>query len=177
MVDVVIKDMQDMNLLDFGDNLKKPKSDIAAFRVDYTPRHQPDYDRNHRRKRPTVEPETPEKKRKKANYSIGPDNYGPRLAYKNQEQLDQFINGSLTKQDTLYNGITWRYCSKCQRMGNHSTERHRDRTPRTAESNRAPAAPLAPVAQMAAAAPPPVLDLDDASDVSGRTYYGDDDSQ
>ena len=93
-------------------------------------------------------------KRRKGNYSTGLDNFGSRLIYKTQEQLDRLIGGSLTREDTLYNGVTWRFCEKRGRMGNHSTIRHKDKPARATEQYQDPVPPAAPVAQLTAAAPP-----------------------
>ena len=89
--------------------------------------------------------------------------------YKTQDQLDQFIRGQLTRSDTSYNGVTWRYCEKCGRMGNHSTIRHKDKPARVTEPYQAPAPPSSPVAQLAAAPPPHIQEI--GSSDSDESYY------
>ena len=171
MVDVIIKDMADLKQF-FEDpdpsTTKKTGEDLAAFQA-------ADYDRLRRRdyqkRSSSGRPETPERKRRKGNFSTGSENFGPHLIYKTQDQLNQFIGGHLTRSDTFYNGVTWRYCEKCRRMGNHGTMRHRDKSERVTEPYQAPVPPSAPapVAQLAAAPPPHIQEI--GSSDSDESYY------
>ena len=70
-----------------------------------------------------------------------------------------------------YNGLTWRYCAKCGRMGNHSTVRHIDKQKKVTEPHQAPAPPAAPapLAQLAAAPPPRIEEI--GSSDSDDSYY------
>ena len=64
-------------------------------------------------------------------HSFNSNKWGPDKHYRTKEEFSTFFNGKIPNMDLTrsydYEGLTWYWCSKCDRMGNHPTKRHRDR--------------------------------------------------
>ena len=64
-------------------------------------------------------------------HSFNINKWGPDKHYRTKEEFSMFFNGKIPNMDLTrsydYEGLTWYWCSKCDRMGNHPTKRHRDR--------------------------------------------------
>ncbi len=81
---------------------------------------------------------TRKKRRSEDPYAFGPQLWSttnPNLV-NNQEEFIKFRAGDYGKQKISYNGADWRWCEKCGRMGNHSTDRHRDKPDQSKRSKR-----------------------------------------
>ena len=70
-------------------------------------------------------------KPRKPNHAFESSKWGPNKLYKTKEQFQEFWNCAIPGMEKSksydYEGVTWYWCEKCQRMGNHPTEKHRDK--------------------------------------------------